>query len=95
MAPSHTLSDSTFIYSSIFFLVAVFLVALFFVFAFTEAGRLVVDSTKLGLRSLTNREGRIRLPDGAVEVPGPNRDDSSEAHSHTTAKSRSSREAGA
>lgn len=96
MPPSHTIPDNTFLYSSIFFLVAVILVALFFIFAFTEAGRLVVDSTRVGLRSLTNREGRIKLPDDALETRSGYQDtDENEAQTHITSESRSNREAGA
>lgn len=58
--------DDVLVYSSIFFLCAVLFVALFFVFAFTQAGKLVVDTTRVRLRQLTHGEGRIRLTEDTL-----------------------------
>jgi hypothetical protein len=59
--------DSSFTYAAIAVVLMTIAAALTFVFAFTRAGRLVVDNTRLRLQSLVHREGRIRLSDDEQE----------------------------
>lgn len=53
--------DSPLYWSSIVLLVVVIFAAIFVVASFTQAGRLVIDSTRMKLRHLTHSEGRILL----------------------------------
>lgn len=53
--------DKTLYISSLVCFVGVVLVGVFFIFSYTQAGRLVIDSTRLHLRAFTSGEGRIRL----------------------------------
>lgn len=57
--------DNLLVSTSVALLIGMILVAIYFTFAFTRAGRLVIDSTRIRLRTLMGLpdEGRIRLDD--------------------------------